>query len=82
MITVLGLWMYYNADGRIWVILRDSDIDMLAMVIAGVASVVGSLSYLLCSARTLFDELLGLVWGFIASRGAIPILNSELIWYC
>jgi len=37
MIIVLGLWMYYNADGRFWVILRDSDIDMLAIVIAGVA---------------------------------------------
>ena len=69
----------YNADGRFWVILRDSDIDTLAMVIAGVASVVGGLCYRLCHARMGFGELLGRAWGFIASRGAIPIPNSKLL---
>jgi len=55
----------------------DCDSDILAIVIAGVASVAGGLCYLSYHARTMFGELLGLVWGFIASRGAIPILNSR-----
>ena len=58
----------YNADGRFWVILRDSDSDILAMVIAGVTSVVEGLCYRFYHARMRFSELLGLVWGFIASR--------------
>jgi len=40
--------------------------------------VVGGLCYRLYHARTRFDELLGLVWGFVASAGAFPILNSEV----
>jgi len=59
----------------------DSDSDTLAMVIIGVASVVGGLCYRLYHARKRFGELLGMVWGFIASRGAIPILNSRFLGY-
>jgi len=62
-------------------IMGDSDSDTLAMVIAGVASVVGGLCYRLYHARKRFGELLGMVWGFIASRGAIPILNSRFLGY-
>jgi len=63
------------------VILRDSDSDILAVVIAGVASVAGGLCYRLYHAWMRFGELLGLVWGFTASGGAIPILNSRFLWY-
>jgi len=48
------------------------------MVIAGVASVAGGLCYRSYHARMRFGELLGMVWGFVASGGAIPILNSEV----
>jgi len=51
---------------------------MLAIVIASVASVAGGLSFLSYHARMMFDELFGLVWGFVASGGALPILNSEV----
>jgi len=78
MIIVLGLWIYYSVYGSFWVILHDSDCDILAIVIAGVASAVGGLCFLSYHARMMFGEFLGLVWGFIASRGAIPILNSEI----
>jgi len=80
-IIVLGLWMYYNVYGSFWDILTDSDSDTLAMWIAGVASVAGSWCYRSCHARTSYRELFGLVWGFIASGGAIPILNSEFLWH-
>ena len=49
------------------------------MVIAGVASVVGGLCYLLYNARMRFGELLGMVWGFIASRGAIPMVERRFL---
>ena len=49
------------------VFLTDSDRDALAMVIVGVASVVGGLCYLLYHARMMFSELFGLVWGLVAS---------------
>ena len=51
------------------------------MVIEGVASVDGGLCYRLYHARTLFSGLLGLVWGFVASRGAIPMLEQWFLWY-
>jgi len=57
-----------------------SDSDTLAMVIAGVASVVGSLCYRLYHARMRFGELLVMVWGFIASRGAIPMVERRLLY--
>jgi len=59
----------------------DTDSDMLAMLMAGVASVAGGLCFLSYHARMMFGELFGLVCGFIASRGAIPILNSSFLWY-
>jgi hypothetical protein len=59
------------------VIFSDSDSDTLVMRMAGVTSVAGGLCYLSYHARTRFDELLGLVWGFVASAGAFPIMNSE-----
>jgi len=80
-IIVLGLWIYYSVYGSFWVIMRDSDSDILAMVIPGVARVVGGLCYLSHHARTRFGELLGLVWGFIASLGAIPILEPRFLRY-
>ena len=60
-----------------FVIMRDSDSDILAMVIAGVASVVGGLLYRLCHGTMSFSELFVLVWVFVTSRGAIPILDDE-----
>jgi len=57
--------------------LGDNDSDILAMVVAGVASVAGGLCFLSYHARMRFDELFGLVWGFITSGGAIPVLNSS-----
>jgi len=50
-------------------------------VIAGVASVAGGLCYRLYHAMMMFGEFLGLVWGFIASRGVVPILDSRFLWY-
>ena len=76
MIIVFGPWVYYSVHGSFCVILGDSDGDILAMVVAGVASVVGGLCYRLYQARTLFSGLFGLVWGFVASRGAIPMLDG------
>jgi len=64
--------------GSFWVILVNRYSDTLAMWIAGVASVVGGLCYRFYYTRMMFGELLGLVWGFIVSGGAIPILNCKV----
>jgi len=77
----LGRGYSASVYGRFCVILGDSDSDILAMVIEGVASVDGGLCYRLYHARTLFSGLFALVWGFVASRGAIPMLGGEILWY-